>query len=333
MDISVAITTYSEGEYLDSLLSDLERQDIDDLQIEIIILEAGNYTISRATKHLGAMTGRLNFINRPGLSRTESLNYIFKMAKGQVIVRLDARSHISATYLKDIFKLSMDTGAENVGGVMVPIGRTKKQELVANIMKHPLSLGGAKSRNQSYRGIADSVYLGAFNKEKCVFGDEWFDSKHPKISEDSDLNYRLRLNGGKVFVDSAIKVEHFPRESLGKFFRLCLNYGVGRGLFIIKHRVFSAYRQVVPPLAFATTITLLIAGFYYPPLHYTLALMIVAYSIIITLAAYRFSKGFSRTVLVALGFAGCHLFWTIGLIISPFVYRRDLINLTTEKQA
>ena len=328
----MAITTYNEGDYLDSLLTDLSKQDVADLQIEIIILEAGNYDVSRAVKHLGSMADPLIFVHRPGLSRTASLNHIFMMAKGKLVVRLDARSHIGSSYLKDIFRLSVDTGAANVGGVMSPIGRTKKQELIAAIMKHPLSLGGAKSRNLSYRGIADSVYLGAFNKDKCSFGTEWFDSIHPKISEDSDLNYRLIKNGGNVFVDSAIVVEHYPRESLGKFFRLCLNYGVGRGLFIIKHRVFSAYRQVVPPLAFAALVSLLIAGFYFTPLHFALALMIVAYSITIIFAAYRMSDEISRTLPAALGFAGCHFFWTIGLIMSPFVYRCDMNKVSTERR-
>lgn len=87
-----------------------------------------------------------------------------------------------------------------------------------------------------------------------------------------------------------------------------MNYGVGRGLFIIKHRVFSAYRQVVPPLAFATLVLLLIAGFYFTPLHFALALMIVAYSITIIFAAYRMSDAISQTLPAALGFAGCHFF-------------------------
>ena len=54
----------------------------------------------------------------------------------------------------------------------------------------------------------------------------WFDEKFPKISEDSDLNFRLRQFGKKVFVDASIKVEHFARETLVDFLKLSFNYGM-----------------------------------------------------------------------------------------------------------
>lgn len=134
IDVSIVITTFNEGEYLDAILSDIGLQKTGDLQIEILLLEAGNYPEARARQHLGRLAGSLVFIQAPGLSRTESLNQLFEMARGEVIVRLDARSHIDMNYLQNIYTLSRDSGAENVGGVMAPIGRTPSQKLIAEIM-------------------------------------------------------------------------------------------------------------------------------------------------------------------------------------------------------
>ena len=290
IDVSIAITTYNEGEYHDFILSDIARQEIGDLKIEILLLEAGKYDEARAKQHLGRLSERLIFIQAPGLSRTASLNQLFEMAKGNLIVRLDARSHIDKHYFQKIYALSRDSGAENVGGVMAPIGRTSDQQLIAEIMRHPLSLGGGKSRNIAYRGYADSVYLGAFNKKKCRIDGKWFDDIHPKISEDSDLNFRLRKNGGKIFADSSIVVEHFPREDLKRIFKLCFNCGVGRGLFIIKHRVISAYRQLAPPIAALAFATLTIAGFFNILFYYAAVASLCVYLVLVIYAAVSLKK-------------------------------------------
>jgi succinoglycan biosynthesis protein ExoA len=323
MDITVAVTTFNEGAYLDRLLMDLALQRCA-LDYEIIIVEAGEYDEARARRYLGAAADRLIFITREKLSRTRSLNLIFDLSRGDLVVRLDARSHVSSDYLEKIYILSSKSGAASVGGVMLPVGLDERQSIIANIMKHPLSFGGAKARKRNYRGNADSVYLGAFRKSLCVYGDEWFDSTHPRISEDSDLNYRLRKNGGKVFVDSSIVVQHFPRENLTKFFRLCFNYGIGRGLFIIKNRVFSAYRQLIPPAGLVVMSGLFFLSQSNPIARYVLFGLLGFYFFIVAMAALSTSRGARQFTWSFFGFVGCHVFWTLGLFISPAIYRRDL---------
>lgn len=323
MKITVAITTFNEGAYLDSLLQDLSRQNFSE-SFEIILVEAGSYHFERAKRNLGCHADKLVFHHFSGLSRTHALNFIFDAARGDLIVRLDARSHVNSDYLKSIYALSIDSGAENVGGVMKPIGRTVSQLIIAKIMSHPLSFGGARARRTNFSGLADSVYLGAFRKNICDYGDEWFDSTHPKISEDSDLNYRIRRNGGKVFVDAAIVVEHYPREDLKKFFRLCFNYGVGRGIFVIKHRLFSAYRQLVPPLSLSIFLFLALFGFFNPLANLLLLCLVLLYAGMIFFVSLRISRDLIHVAKLFVGFVGCHLFWTAGFIFSPVVYWEDL---------
>ena len=49
-------------------------------------------------------------------------------------------------------------------GEKIPVGETEEQQLIAQVMSHPLSFGGGKFRNPNYVGHADSVYLGCFRK-------------------------------------------------------------------------------------------------------------------------------------------------------------------------
>jgi succinoglycan biosynthesis protein ExoA len=331
--VSIVITTFNENEYLDSLLEDISRQSLDNLELEIILLEAGSYPKQRAIQHLGELASYLKFINIPNLSRTKSLNKLFDTAQGELIIRLDGRSHIKPYYIQQIVELSSRTGAENVGGVMAPIGKTPNQKLIADIMKHPFSFGGAKFRNFSYSGLVDTIYLGAFRKHNCKFGYHWFDEVHPLISEDSDLNYRIRKSGGRVYVDSNIIVEYFPRENLKKFFKLCFNFGVGRGLFIWKHRDVAATRRLIPILAIFLAFGLGVAGFWVPICHQFLLFLVLIYIILLTLSALSLRKTFLFTLKGLVGFLGCHFYYTLGLLVSLHHYLRDIKKYRNECRA
>ena len=54
----------------------------------------------------------------------------------------------------------------NVGGIKHPIGESKVQKIIAKSMSHPLCFGGGKFRNPNFKGNAETVYLGAFNRNK-----------------------------------------------------------------------------------------------------------------------------------------------------------------------
>lgn len=53
----------------------------------------------------------------------------------------------------------------------------------------------------------------------------------------------MRKLGKKVIIDSFIVAYHYPRENLAKFFRLCFNYELGCGPFLLKHKSLVAPRQ------------------------------------------------------------------------------------------
>ncbi|MCF8165909.1 MAG: glycosyltransferase [Rhodoferax sp.] len=319
--ISIIITSFNEGVYLDRLFQDLSSQDFDKNCYEILFLEAGNDSKERAIGKLGYSSSLLRYWHIPELSRTAALNFLVKESTGSLIVRLDARTHIDPDYLSKIYALSLRENVANIGGVQVPIGESEEQKKIALIMSHPLGLGGGRFRNRSYRGKVDSLYLGAFSR-KYMPNQPWFDERLPKISEDSDLNFRIRQMGGEIILDSSIIAWHYPRESLKTFFRLCFNYGVGRALFLIKHRQFSAPRQLFPPCAFLIALSILGLGVIYPLLYSILFIFIFFYLAIIFFVSFRSrDEGFKDTFFLASGFVGCHFFWTIGLFYGLITYK------------
>jgi len=310
--LSVIITSFNEGKNLERIFFDLTRQDFDENSYEILFLEAGNDSRDLAVNALNGISKLLKYWHIPACSRTAALNFLVKQAAANLIVRLDARTHIDQEYLSNIYALSMKEGVANVGGVQVPVGESKKQKLVALIMSHKLGLGGGKSRDTQYRGKVDSIYLGAFNR-KYMPEQPWFDESLPKISEDSDLNFRIRQLGGSIILDSSIVTWHYPRENLKLFFKLCFNYGVGRALFFIKHKKFSAPRQIVLPVLFLIAIILLGLIPFLPFAFITLLVGLSIYLAIILSASFSMVDGnVMDQAVAAFGFIGCHLSWTLG---------------------
>ena len=318
--VSVIITSFNDDNYLDRLFMDLSCQDLNGVSIEILHLEAGTYEKQRALKNLRVLGSSLTYFNTPGLGRTDALNKLMDVAQGELVIRLDARTHIPTNYVKKIIELSEITGAENVGGVLLPVGETQNQKFIAEVMKSPIWLGGAKFRRSGFTGDVDSVYLGAFNRQKIKV-DYWFDD-NGKISEDSELNFRIRRSGGRVVVDSSIIVEYFPRDGIKSFLRLCFNYGIGRGLFVLKHRTFSAFRQIMPPAFFLVTLILLVAGFF-NSIYFSLCLgLIFFYLFSLTLIAIATVKPTLEIFKFVAVISGCHFFWSLGLIFSPLYKKK-----------
>jgi succinoglycan biosynthesis protein ExoA len=319
--ISVIITSYNDWKYLKRIFNDLKDQSVNKSQFEVLVLEAGLLYSSEINKYLKTKSNNIKlwFVDR--LSRTKSLNFLVEKSKANLIIRLDARSHISRSYISDIYKLSKKYNVANVGGVLIPIGEEKNQKIIASIMQHPLSFGGANFRNSNFNGLVETLYLGAFNK-KLMPSRPWFDEINPKISEDSDLNFRIRKNGGSIFLDSSIRVEYFAREDFKSFFKLCFNYGFARGTFVQKYKTFLAYRQLVPPFCFLTSLGLFIFGFFNPLLHLLLVSLFAGYIALLTVFSFKISTTDKSFFKYLVGFFGCHFFWVLGFFMSFVKFKR-----------
>lgn len=319
--ISVILTSFNDGDYLDRIFEDLSKQDFDKSSYEVLFLEAGDYPKERALKYFKVSTPVLRYWAIPGFPRSKALNFLVSHAKGELIVRLDARSHIEPDYLTKIYTLSFEKNVANVGGAQISFGETNNQKMIALLMSHPLAFGKAEFRRTGYIGPVSSLYLGAFRRS-LMLEQPWFDENIPLISEDSDLNYRINKSGRQVVLDSTITVKYYARESLSSFYKLCYNYGTGRALFFIKHRQFMALRQAALPTAFILLVLLLILSFIFDIAFAALGVMILCYVLAIVISSFILGKGkLSNSTFYIAGFYGCHIYWLMGFLRGIRVYK------------
>ncbi len=190
---------------------------------------------------------RIRVVQNPKQRRASGLNVGIKAASGDVIVRIDARSSVPRDYVERCVSTLVETGADNVGGVQKPIARGPTQEAIGTVLSHPFGVGNAAFRLGKKSGDVDTVYLGCFRRE--VFDRVgFFDEDSVVISEDSDINQRIRRTGGRVYLDSAIHVHYEPRETFRDFCRIAFRYGGARAGNLLKHRRLTSWRQTVPPV-------------------------------------------------------------------------------------
>ena len=221
-------------------------------------------------------------IDNPGKIVPRAMNLGIQYAKGEYIVRADARCIHPKSYLCDLVELSEKTGADNVGGILVPeFGNTYTQKAVALAYKSRIAMGGALRDRGDFIGETDTVYGGCF-KRKRLLEVGMYDESMVR-NQDDELSFRLRERGGKIIQDGRIKVQYYPRSSFWHLSKQFMQYGYWKVSVIKKHPQQASLRHFLPA---ALVLSFVAFGLLIPITAYGL------YGLLICLGAYFLAVGF-----------------------------------------
>lgn len=237
--VSIVIPAAHAADSLLKALTSVAAQDYPNV-VEVVVA-AGD----TASGEVAATSGAVVVDNFSGRTAT-AMNLAIAHSTGEIIVRVDAHSSIPPHYVSRVVDLIETTGADNVGGMQVPVGSTFWGKAVAAAMRSTAGAGDASYRIGGKPGPADTVYLGAFRRstlERLGGYDEGF-VRH----QDYELNERIRESGGTVWFDPELKVEYQPRSSLAALARQYFGYGTWKRWFLHKHPGSLRPRQWAPPV-------------------------------------------------------------------------------------
>jgi succinoglycan biosynthesis protein ExoA len=263
--VSVIVPVRNEERYVERCLSHLLEQDYPGDRLEIVVVDGVSEDRTRMIvedllRGHAAMQPVLRLIDDPGRERTTALNAGVRAATGEVIMRVDARSMVPLDYVRKCVETLEATGADNVGGIQQPIADSPMQEAIGLAMSHPFGVGDAQFRVGKQSGFVDTVYLGSFRRGVFTrIG--LFDDTVPVLSEDSDINQRIRDQGGTVYLNTEIRPSYYPRDTLRGLIALYFRYGLARAGNVWKHRKMTSWRQAVPPLFVLALATLGVLAF------------------------------------------------------------------------
>ena len=243
--VSIIMPVRNEARHIIQCLEAVLGQDFPADSMEVIIADglSDDGTLEKL-EEFARRDRRVRVIANRGRIVSTGLNAAIKVARGDIIVRLDAHTEYAEDYVRQCVKTLRESGAQNVGGAWRATGRTYFQKAIALAFQSPFSSGGAGSHDVDYEGEVDSVYLGCWRKstlEKLGGFDEEL-----VRNQDDELNLRLIRMGGRIWQSPFIKSSYYPRGSLIALFRQYAQYGYWKVRVIQKHKLPASVRHLVP---------------------------------------------------------------------------------------
>jgi len=212
--VSVIMTVLNEAPYLEDALTSIFEQDYPNLVEAVVAVGPSNDGTWDTAQRLAAEHPKLKVVENPTGRTPAGLNIAIAAtsATSAIVVRSDGHSQLPQDYVSTAVETMLRSGADNVGGMMIPHGQAPLESAVARAMSERIGLGGAAFHLGGGEGPAPTVYLGVFRRgilERTGGFDEYYTR-----AQDWELNYRIRALGGVVWFNPALRVGYRPRAAL-----------------------------------------------------------------------------------------------------------------------
>lgn len=207
---------------------------------------------------MSAADPRIRAIDNPVGSTPAGLNVAIRASVHPVVVRVDAHSVLPPDYTRIAVRTLLESGADNVGGIMRAEGRSPFERAVALAYGSRVGLGGTPHHVGGTAGPAETAYLGVFRRDR-LFEVGLFD-EGIKRGQDWELNRRLRQTGGTVWFTPELVVTYRPRPSLKRLVRQFVATGLWRGELARRFPANNGLRYFVPPAMVAAMAVGVLAG-------------------------------------------------------------------------
>ncbi len=247
LSVSVLIPCRNERHHIQTCLKGIFSQETPGISLEVIVADGMSDDGTRdILKDLCKRYPALMVVDNPAKITPAGLNAAIRLAKGSILVRMDAHTGYAPDYLRQCVAVLKETCADNVGGPWVARGQGLLSEAIAAAFQSPFSAGGARGHRTAYTGLVDTVYLGCWPRETFIrFG--LFDEELVR-NQDDEHNLRITRGGGRVWQSPRIRSWYSPRGSLSALFRQYFQYGYWKVKVIRKHRLPASFRHLVPAL-------------------------------------------------------------------------------------
>ncbi len=243
--VSVIMPIRNEEAFIARSLGAVLTQDYPANKIEVLI--ADGMSDDKTLEIIRALPGadRVHVIDNPAYIQTAGLNRAIPHTRGEIIIRVDGHTVIAPDYVRQCAQTLEQTGAQNVGGPMNPIGITPMGKAIAIAGKSSFAVPTAFHVTQKAQDT-DTVYLGAWRRE--IFDRVGLFNEHVNINEDYEFNYRIIKAGGRVYLNPAIQSQYFGRQTITALAHQYFRYGMVKVKTLHTHPGSLKLRHLVAPV-------------------------------------------------------------------------------------
>jgi glycosyltransferase involved in cell wall biosynthesis len=325
--VSVVIPCYNEERNIGKALDCLLHQ-FDPRRYEIIIVDGDSEDRTREAveaiiKKNPDITIRLVHIKERNIPY--ALNCGIEKATGSIIVRMDAHSLASTGYVQRCVETLTTTDASVVGMPwrIRPGADNLIAEVIAMAVSNPFGIGDAKYRRPHKvkgRVSVDTVPFGAFRKGLWQRLGGY--NERLLTNEDYDFNYRTRIIGGSILLDSTEYSEYMARSTIPGLAKQYFRYGYWKAQMISLHPKSVRWRHAAAP-AFLLSIIVFTLGSLTSPVIYNLlaAELGVYFAASAVASATLIKQKTARSKMLIflcapIVFATLHFSWATGFLVS-----------------
>lgn len=171
----------------------------------------------------------IRFLANPKKITPAGMNIGINSANGEIIVITSAHAKIPEDYITKCVYYLNKLNADNVGGVLItlPGENTYIAKAISLVLSHPFGVGNSWFRIGSKKPmLVDTVPFGCYRK--AIFDKIGGFNEKLTRTEDNELNYRIRKNGGKIYLIPEIKLYYYARSTLKNLWNQ--SFGNGKGI-------------------------------------------------------------------------------------------------------
>lgn len=314
--VSVIIPVYNEERYIENCIQSLLEQDYPQNKMEFLFLDgrSTDKTVQIIDTFLEQYSSLIRIIENPNRTQSYAMNIGIMEAKGKYILRLDAHADYDKHYISECVRL-LETGLyQNVGGVADTKARSKFGEVVALMMSSRFGVGNSQFRTSDMEGPVDTVPFGAFSKDYLVsLGG--FDERLNR-NEDNEINYRIRKNGGVVYLSPKIRFTYYCRDTLKGVLSMAFQNGKWT---LIASRLCPgsmSLRHLIPLLFVLSIIALIVLGHFFAVSYLLLMLELALYFSLAFLFSTKTKADFKMILQLLLLFPAFHISYGCGSIFG-----------------
>jgi cellulose synthase/poly-beta-1,6-N-acetylglucosamine synthase-like glycosyltransferase len=246
--VDVVVPAYNEEQHIAACIAGVLAQDYPTDRLRLLLVDAGSSdgTVEIARRH-AAGDERIVVVSGEGrLTTPEALNVGLRASTADVFARVDAHGCPAPDYVSRAVAAleESDEGVVGVGGQPSYSGAEPFERAFTLARGSRLGVGGSVYAAPGQREVVDTVPWGIYRRSAL----EEVGGFDPAMNhgEDEELNWRLKLAGKSVMLDSSIHFEYVPRATLGAAFRQYRDYGRARARVVAAHPGFLQPRHTAP---------------------------------------------------------------------------------------
>lgn len=316
--VSVIVPLRNEEKYIDKCIQSIFNQDYALKNIEVIFVDglSQDKTQEIILSYNKIYPQIIKLLKNENKTVPHAMNIGIKNSIGKYIMRLDAHSEYPNDYISKCISTIEKYDVDNVGGLVITKGSGFIGDIFSKVLSSKFGVGNSGFRTNSSSGYVDTVPFGTFRRE--VFEKYGFYDERLIRNQDYELNYRIRKNGGSIYLNSDIKLTYYCRNTIHEIIKQSYNNGKWN-VFTYKMCPGSMSLRHFVPLIFVSSIIILsMLCFFNRIFEYILTFEMLVYFSLNAIFSLKLASDVKQMTVLIILHVIFHITYGIGSLIGLF---------------